>query len=243
MTVKLFELGDDRLARLDKEWISTIKEFKKILSRDRGSKGDTDGRRKLQATKEFTFMYHYCDYASKFGNFSEDDKLKASIVNAELADDFNYKKDEDLLSAMVKYKEMQESPALQLLTEAKEGLHHAHKVVKKIRTYLEIELENLDLTTITEDLEESDSKKKKLDPISKITNSLKNLMSLTNEIAPALKTLKLLEEEVKKELGDKTGLRGGREKGEREEARPLPSREELPEEDHTTAPAGAFADL
>ncbi len=170
--IRFFELNKYRVVDLDKEWISTIKEFKKILTRDKGSKGDIDGRKKLQATREFTFIYHYCDYASKFSNYSEDDKLKACQLNADLPDDFDYTKDEDIVAAVKKYRDLQETPALKMLAEAREGLHSAHKVIRKIRYYLEEELANLDFSNIIEeDEEEGKNKKKKVDPVTKLTTS------------------------------------------------------------------------
>lgn len=222
MKVELFKIDTaTRLVDLNKEWIGTIKEFRKILSRDRGSKGDMDGKRKLQATKEFTFIFHFCDYASKFDNYSEVDKLAQCIANAELPQDFDFKKDEDLVLAMSRYKSMQESAALKLLNEAKEGLHSAHKVIRKVRTHLETQLEKIDLDelNIEEEVEQEDGKKKKLaSPISKITTALTELIKLTNLVGPALTAIREMEEEVKKELGDKTQLRGGKAKGEREDA-------------------------
>ena len=151
--IKFFELDKYRVVDLNKEWISTIKEFKKILTRDKGSKGDVDGRKKLQAIREFTFIYHYCDYASKFGNYSEEDKLSQCISNADLPQDFNYTKDEDLVAAISKYKQIQETPALRILNEAKEGLHSAHRVIRKIRLHLESELANIDLAKLDEEPE------------------------------------------------------------------------------------------
>ncbi len=245
--IKFFELDKYRLVTLDREWISTIKEFKKILTRDKGSKGDIDGRKKLQAIREFTFIYHYCDYASKFGNFAEEDKIKQCTSNADLPEDFDYTKDEDLVAAIFKYKQLQETPALRVLNEAKEGLHSAHKVIRKIRLHLETELANIDLSKIDteEEEEEEDSKTKykkpkEADPITKITKALRNLMSITNEIEPAMTTVDNLIEKVKKELGDTTGLRGGREKGHKEEA---PAMRVEKEENQSTGTAGMFNDL
>lgn len=219
MKVELFKLDPaTRLVDINKEWISTIKEFKKILSRDRGSKGDMEGKRKLQATKEFTFIYHFCDYESKFDNYSEEDKLSQCIANAELSQDFDYKKDEDLILAMSRYKTLQESASLKLLNEAKEGLHSAHKVIRKVRIHLETQLEKIDLDEMEPEDESDDKKKKKASPIQVLTTALTQLMRLTNEVGPALIAIRELEDEVKKELGNKTQLRGGKAKGEREDA-------------------------
>jgi len=251
--IKFFELDKYRLVTLDREWISTIKEFKKILTRDKGSKGDIDGRKKLQAIREFTFIYHFCDYASKFGNYPEDDKEKECAINADLPQDFDYTKDEDLVIAIAKYKKLQETPAIKMLNEAREGLHLSHKVIRKIRLHLESELAKIDLSTIVNEEETADQDdknkkdKKKVDPITKITTALEGLISLTNKIEPAITNVDNLIEKVKKELGDTTGLRGKREKGFQEEptARSVDrevvqNEEEQPE---STGTAGMFANL
>jgi len=220
MTVELFKLDTKtRMVDMNREWISTIKEFKKILVRIRSSKGDSDGRRKIQAEREFTFIYHYCDYKSQFGNYSEENRLKESIKNAELPEDFDFKKDAELVEAIKRYKELQETPSLKILNEAKEGLHTAHKVVRKIRTSLETQLEAVDFDelTVEEDGEGNERKTKITDPVTKLTQKLQALMKLTNEIGPTLKAIKELEEEVKKELGEKQALRGGKEKGIKED--------------------------
>lgn len=239
--VELFILDQStRMVDLNKEWISTIKEFKKILTRDKGSKGDIDGRKKFQALREFTFMYHYCDYASKYANYSEEDKLKECILNAELPDDFDFTKDPDLVAAVSRYKGLQETPALKLLYEAKEGLHLAHKVIRKIRLHIETQLANIDLGAIVDEGE--DGKKKVKSPLISLKENLEALMSLANEVEPAMTTVDNLTEKVKKQLGDKTELRGGREKGTREDNHiiKLPSRDQ---EETSTGKAGMFADV
>lgn len=245
MKVKLFELGPDFMVRLDKEWISTIKEFKRILQRDKGSKGDIEGKRKAQAQREFTFIYHLCDYESKFWNFSQDDWLYEAARNAELGEDFNYTKDEDIVAAVKRYRELQESPALKLLVEAKEGLHTAHKVIRKIRVSLETKLEAVDFDELEiEEVGRGENKKQRVnDPVTKLTNNLKALMELTNQVSPALKTIKELEEEVRKELGEKQNLRGGKVKGFTEDgiSKLLPKINEGEEE--STGRPGIFADV
>lgn len=244
MKVELFKIDPNtRMVDLNKEWISTIKEFKKILSRDRGSKGDNDGKKKLFATKEFTFIYHYCDYASKFDNYAEDDKLKECLLNAELPVDLDYKKDEDLLAAIIRYKSMQDSATLKLLNEAKEGLHSTHKLIRKIRIALESQIEATDfaefLTQEKETTDETKSNSKKIDdPITKMIKAYKGLIEITNSVGPVLRNIKELEEDVKKELGDKASLRGGKEKGIREDAGDQPTREPA-----LTGANGMFADL
>ena len=196
-----------RLVDINKEWISTIKEFKKLITR---SKGEIN-----KPTKEFTFIYHYCDYRSKFANYSEDDKLKYCLKNADLDENTGIESDLDLLTAIIKYKALQKAPSLTFLTEIKEGLHTGIKVVKMIRKRLEDQL-------IKEKLDEFEvemikGKETRIDPVTKLTNSLTSLMRIGRELPDSLAAINELEEKVKKELGDEAGLRGDKQKGERED--------------------------
>ncbi len=201
-------------------------------------------------------MFHYCDYESKFDNFSEEEKLQESIRNAELPLDFDFKKDDDLVNAIIRYKSMQDVAALKILNEAKEGLHQSYRVMKKNRQYLEMLLTKIDLNVLAEQPESIEGedvktkKDKRADPISKITDAVINIMKLTDQIEPALDTIERLEEKVKKALGNKKEARGGREIGKREDV--LPSRElrkqEIDDEGRTvstesTGRAGIFDDL
>lgn len=243
MIAELFVLNPDTLlVEINKPWITTIKEFRKLVVRDKGSKGDIDGRKKLRATKEFTFIYHFVSYKSEFENYSETERAEQSRINAELEDSFDYRKDEDLVLAIKKYKDLQDSPALRLLTEAKEGLHLSNKVIRNIRKALETQLEATDFDQINSEIvvdedateeEKANQKKaqyKKLidDPITKITKTLKGILDLTNSIEPTLKNIAALEDKVKKELGDKVLLRGDKMKGDREDLPPAVASESTP---------------
>jgi len=212
MKVELFVIGKDRLVELNKTWITTIKEFKKIVTRDKGSDGDADGRRKLQAIKEFTFIYHFCDYRSQFINYGNLDREIEAIRNSDLPPDFKYEKDSDLLEAVARYQSFQKSPALKVLEESREGLHSAHKVIKHIRESLEKRLSTATFKAIDTEATVDDT-----EIITNIAKGLKSLMELTTTIGPALKNIKNLEEEVKLELGDKQELRGDKELGHRED--------------------------
>lgn len=216
--MRLFELSaKTRLAEIDKEWISTIKEFKEILVRDKGSKGDSQGRLKLQATKEFTFLYHYCDYRSKFINYSEKDKLKACLVNAEMPDNYELDKDQVMLNAIEVYKILQETPTLKALNELREVVHTSHRAVRKLRETLENLLENLDVSELQEEEEDGRGRKLRIDPVTKITNLLDSVMRIANKLPETQETIDKLEKQVKIEMSDEAGIRGGYEKGVRED--------------------------
>lgn len=220
MNIELFKLNPTtRMVDIDKEWISTIKEFKVILKRNKDPK-------KVQATKEFTFVYHYCDYRSQFSNYSHADRYKQALRNAELEPDFKLEKDTELNEAVEVYTALQETEALKLLTELKEGIHTANKVVKKVRQSLEAKLEEADFDTPT--IITVGGKSVPVDPVTQITNRLKALMDIANSIPKTLAIIKEQEEEVKRELAEAPMLRGGATKGVREEAPKVQTSDPLP---------------
>lgn len=204
------------LVEVDKDYVTSIKEFKALIVRDKGTKGDTQARKKLQALKEFTFIYHYCSYKSQFINFPEVERRFQALKNAELPTNLKIEEDEELIQAIETYIALQETPSLSLLLELKEGLHTARKVVKKVRQDLEKMLEAVDLDELIPD--EETKGKKILDPITKITNRLNSLTDIGNKLPNTLETIEKLEEKVKKQLADNPQLRGGASKGTREDA-------------------------
>ena len=220
MKLKLFTLNPKtRLVDIDKEWISTIKEFREILKRDRGSEGDHDGRMKKQATREFTFLYHYCDYGSKFINYSEKDKLHECLINAELPTGTDISKDELLSKAVMVYKGLQTTASIKLLTELKEGVHTSYRVVKKIREPLEAKLDSINLDEVIEQ-EGANGKTIRIDPVEQITKRLESLLKISNTLPDTLDAIEKQEERVKLEMADDSTIRGGYNKGVREDASP-----------------------
>jgi hypothetical protein len=102
--IELFSMGDNYMVTLNKEWISTIPEFRAILARDKGGPTDGSGRFKKQATREFTYIFHTYDFRSPFENYSvEDRKLEVETMTGMTAADSE--KDEVLLEAIERYKQ------------------------------------------------------------------------------------------------------------------------------------------
>lgn len=217
--MELFKLGQDFLVEIDKDWISTIKEFKAILVRDKGGKGDTQARKKLQAQKEFTFIFNYCDYRSKFINYSERDKLKAAIKNSELDKDFDLNKDPELLAAVETYKALQTTPSLRLITTLNEGLHTGHRVVQRIIAYLNTKLDEIDENdgTLEEKVKTVNGKAFLVDPIKEIEEKLGVIMDISNKLPKTLNSIEELEEKVTKELAQIPNLKGKAIKGDNED--------------------------
>lgn len=117
--IKLFELGEDYMCSLNKEWISMIPEFKELLRRDKGSKGDNQGRAKAQAQREFTYIYLLMDFRSPYENFLPDERREHARRDAEFPDDWI--PDTEVRAAIAKYQLLLEnsSPSLRLLRAVK----------------------------------------------------------------------------------------------------------------------------
>lgn len=176
---ELFILNErTMLVELNKVWISTIKEFRVILERDKGSKGDAQGRKKIQATREFTFIYHLVDYRSQYADYSEKDRLEAALKNSDLDPKFDYTKDEELNQAVEVYSAFRETSGLLLLQELKQGLHASKRVVRRIRQDLERLLDN------TEDMTPDQIKELggKNDFIVTISERLDRIIAITQQL-------------------------------------------------------------
>lgn len=81
----LFEIGPDFKVLLNKEWILTVPQLRKLIHRDKGSPGDVDGRKKYHAIKEFTFIYHASDPRSPIENIDDPyERREKALEYAEL---------------------------------------------------------------------------------------------------------------------------------------------------------------
>jgi hypothetical protein len=155
----------------------TIKAFAKIYDRDR-TKG------KEVAIQELAYIYFMADYTSIYHAYEpelRDEKIIEDTISIE-----GWKPDDDIKEAILKYKELQETPTMGLLRDAKTA-------IDKIRSYLR----NVDI---------------RLDKTGKISQTL---ISNIKSLGDLVKGLNTLEDQVKKELSD-VRIRGGIEAGERE---------------------------
>lgn len=106
---ELFVYNDDTyLVEINKPWISTIKEFKKLIVRDKD-------RFKKRAIAEFTFIYHYVDFRSQFRDHIGKDKLVKCLKNAGLEEDLDVELDEDLKAAVLLYEDIRMTKTLKIV--------------------------------------------------------------------------------------------------------------------------------
>lgn len=190
--MRLFEIDPDtNTVLLNKVWISLVPELKELLTRDKGSKGDYRGDKKLKATKEFTFIYFYTSFESPLRDWNKDEKWKESLRYADLADaDI----DEKVLIAQKAYE--------RIMLKSSRSLRTYHSLNKALDA-LDDHFENLDFT-------QKDKKGELLnDPLS-VAKSISEL----DKVYTAVKNFeKRVDEELKAE---NTGIRGTAEMGDME---------------------------
>lgn len=189
MIKQLFKLNSNYMVELNKEWISTIPEFAKIIKDDRGSKGDTQARKKLHATKVFTFIYHYCDYQSQFSDYDEDERRKEALYNAGL-EESNITVTVEI--AIEKYKKLQSTRILRLLEAS-------NSAIDKLSQYFN----DIDFSLV--------------DASNKLQYDPKSVMASIQNLDKVYGGLKDLEARVKKELKEVARVRGDVELNEMED--------------------------
>lgn len=181
MIKELFKLDDEYLVELNREWISTIPEFAKIIRDDKGSKGDTQARKKLHAKRVFTFIYHYCDFQSQFVDYGAERRREEALHNAGLCED-----DVTIVAveiAIDKYNRLQDTRILRLLKSANGG-------IDKLTDYYDnIDFELRDIND-------------------KLMYSPKEFQTMVATLDKTYEGVKSLENRVKKELKEAARVRG-----------------------------------
>jgi hypothetical protein len=189
----------DGVVELDKELIALYPNAKKILSRDRGGKvtGDPDGRLKLYAFKEFTYIYFRCDfeaYPAQHGLTEKEAHLYAAKQSG-LGKD--YQPDEVVLAFMKQYEDEHLTAAKHAIKTLIRIFALNEKLVEKIEKNL---TSTLELPTMT------------APQITELLGYQKQLIEIATSVPATTKKLKeamnLLEEEER----NKETMRGGEEK-------------------------------
>lgn len=191
--MNLFEVGPDFKVLLNKEWILLVPPFKKLVSRDRGSDGDSDGRKKFKAIKEFTYIYHLVDPRSPIESLQPYEREQKALQYAELTEK---NIDAAVLEALSEYEVLLEdvSPSIALLRAAKDA---NSKLIEHFNTI---------------DFNQTDKQGKLLHSATSHIKNVTMLKQLHTAIAE-------FEKIVHDELKDQKGVRCKTELGDREEGK------------------------
>lgn len=189
--ILLFEIGENNMVSLNKVWISTIPQFRRLLARDKGGPGDGSGKYKKQATREFTYIYHLCDFHSPLENYGKIKRKQMALEFSGMADkESDVDNDPDLQDAIELYKELiaNSSSSLQTL-----------RAMKSARQAMDEYLQDIDFN--------------KKDAQDRLVHSVKAVQDNIIGMPKAQAALDEMEDKVKREMLDTFEMRGGAEKG------------------------------
>ena len=165
------------------------KPFKKIIERDRGSKGDSQGRKKLLAKKELAYIYWEGLYSSHY-KIQDDDSSRLAAIKSDLDLPDDWKPDDVVLEGLELFIQSQVTPSMELLNVALEG-------VKKLKSYIK----DIDLQEVV------DSGPRKGSLVHSPTEYKKILDSLPATIESLQKNQDLVKKEL--DLAESTARGGG----------------------------------
>ena len=155
-----------------------IKEFRNLWNRDKSKTKD-------KALKDLAYIYYSTDFQSIYRNYHPD--TRESKIKLDIYGDREYSIDMAVVEGQNKYKELQTTLSMELLSDAEAG-------IDKLRIYFQ----NVDFAADEEG------------------RAAKNFIANVKQLGDLVKGLKLLREEVEKELSDQMQLRGGSTIGKRE---------------------------
>jgi hypothetical protein len=187
----LFEFNQlTGMITLNRVWIGMVPEFKEILLKSKKCPGDADGRRKLHATRIFTFIYMLTDFKSPLRDMDEKEKYAEALRCSELtAEDIV----DDVKVATAVYELYQENSARSLRT------------LKSMRK----SLDQLDRYFTSVDFTKTDKK-------GELLHSAKEYQANMKGVSDTYKSYEEFEERVHKELAAEATVRGDRKLGGKE---------------------------
>lgn len=187
--IKLFELGENSMVQLNKEWISMIPEFKRLLTKDKGGPGDGSGKYKKHATRQFTYIFLRYDFRSPLENYNDEEREIESMRMAELTPG-QVQADGDLWDAIRMYQQLLDkcSPTLKTYRDLKDSVDDLTEYIKEMN------------------LRERTAMGAKV-------HSPKDKQEAINGMPKTMETLTKLELAVKQEMNEDGGMRGDAVKG------------------------------
>lgn len=180
-------LYDNAVCRLslNNPEILLVKEFSELVKKERNiCKEDPTGESASRAFREFTYIYLAIDWKSPYADYSEQERHKAALNDANLTEsEWN---NPEFRAACRKYRDLQES------NRSIKMLKAAQNMSDKITDYLN----NLD--------------PEERDPVTgKYMNKVKDIQTEMSNLSKIHEELKSLEALVRKDLKQASTIRGG----------------------------------
>ena len=175
--------------QLEDPSILLIKEFDDLMDVERNKcKADKTGKKKLRSFREFKYIYLCIYWNSPYRDFSERDRHEYALKDAELTEEeFN---DPVFRAACRKFKELQES----------------HRSIRLLQAAQRMADKFIDYFDFVDPTETDDQTGKPIYDVSKLQAQIANLHKVHEE-------LMILEDQVKKEISEKSSIKGDAEDG------------------------------
>lgn len=204
--------------------VQSIAVFNTLLKRRKGMAGDSEGREKKLNTMEMAYVKYMADGdldANIYAAFEKPERSKKIILDLGLP--AGWEPDEDVQAAIDKYVEIQEtySPTVALLNSLLRGLKTSSRSVDTFASQMNIVLKQIDQKVSDIMSHPAGMDEAAIAAINSLNgiafNNMDRLMEIANKLPKALDSIEKLATQVKKEVGKSKDLKGGQEKGRRED--------------------------
>lgn len=186
--------------------------FADIIVRDKGSKGDTQARKKLKAIKEMSYCYLMEKYGTIFFNWQEN-KRHAEIsrrLRISIEDSETFHNDPLILACRNFIRISQVTPSFEALIEIKESYHSSTKMLRVMRKLLEDKIDLLvEVSSMDYDDNDEEGRENVFSLLDKSNLLLSNIKKNVMDFNSVLKLIDDLEEKVKKEQTTMNLIKGG----------------------------------
>lgn len=220
MKVKdIFSVENDILI-INKIEVYTIKEYKAILRRDKGSKGDIDGRKKFIAYKELLYMYMYHHPNSIYVGLPDEMRNEKCVAHCGFSE--TWIPDKAIKEACERFvKDLELSPLYYSYINTSRGVYGVGQDIAFFNSLRETLREKVELKTIALNGYIEGEEKVKAEialntAIDKMLDIGDKLIKMSNSLPVAFNTLETLKKKLAEEQGSKSAIYGGGDLGNRE---------------------------
>lgn len=209
---------------INRQEVLLITQFAVLFKRRKGMTGDSEGREKKLNTLEMAYVKYMADALldnNLYAAFEKPERSKKII--ADIGFPADWQPDEAVEAAIEKYIEIQETyaPSAALLNSMQRGLKTSSRSVDAFASQMNVVLKQVEKKVediMTSDAGLDDAAVAAINTLNSVAfNNMDRLIALSSTLPKALESIEKLSVQVKKETGKSKDLKGGQEKGRRED--------------------------
>jgi hypothetical protein len=169
-----------------------IPEFKAVIKRTKKCKEDFDGRLKTIAKKELAYVYHMASGEGPY--FSYEPKERHLRLANDLFEEHKWEPDNEVLAAIEKFKELDQTPASKTINTIVNALHKANRVIDTLIDVIET---NMDEKKYDQGI--TNKQGQVITGVEIMLGDLQALIKTSNEIPKSLAVFEALQEKILRE--------------------------------------------